>query len=112
MSEENKTESSFCLKCKKHCDIKDSIVKTTKNNRMMMSGLCSVCNTRTNKFLKKQVENKVDEVKKEDVKVKWDEKEDDKKEDVKVDEVKDIIEKYEKKIKQVKRNNIKKPLID
>jgi hypothetical protein len=52
MSEINQ---SFCLKCKSNQDIKDVEFKTTKNNRKMMSGLCSVCNTKTNKFLKKEV---------------------------------------------------------
>jgi hypothetical protein len=79
MSEEN-NQKNYCLKCKSNQDIKDVEVKTTKNNRRMLSGLCSVCNTKTCRFLKKGDDNKVDEVVKEVEVVKDDE---DKKEDVK-----------------------------
>ena len=93
MSEEN--NKSFCLKCKQNVDIKDVEFKTTKNNRRMMSGVCIQCNTRTCKFLKKeQVDNKVDEVVKED--------------EVKVENVKELIQHIENKIvKKVKGNKNK-----
>ena len=44
---------NYCLRCKKKCDIKDVEIKTTKNNRRMMSGKCIICETKTNRFLKK-----------------------------------------------------------
>ena len=97
---------SFCLKCRQNKNIKDIEVKTSKNNRQMLSGVCMDCNTKTCKFLKREktnINNKEEELKKED-EVKVDE--------VKVDEVKDIIEKFEKKIKQVNSPSVKKPLIE
>ena len=108
MSEINQ---SFCLKCKSNQDIKDVEFKTTKNNRKMMSGLCSVCNTKTNKFLKKEVkQDDKEEIKKE---VKWDEN-DDKKVDVvvkeEVNKVDNLINHFERTIKKVR--GVKKPLIE
>ena len=99
------SEISYCLKCKTVVDIKDAEVKLTKNNRKMLSGICVQCGTKTNKFLKKGDDNKVDEVVKEVEVVKEDKK-------VKVDEVKDIIEKFQKKIKALKRHKKKKELIE
>ena len=108
MSEINQ---SFCLKCKSNVDVKDVEFKTTKNNRKMMSGICSICNTRTNKFLKK---NKEDDKKEDEVKeVKWDEN-DDKKVDVvvkeEVNKVDNLINHFERTIKKVR--GVKKPLIE
>ena len=76
------SESSFCLKCKKTVDVKDSEIKLTKNNRKMMSAKCTICSTRTNKFLKKEA-SKIEELIKNDVKkeVKQDEKDEEVKEE-------------------------------
>jgi hypothetical protein len=107
------TETSFCLRCKTIVDIKDAVIKTTSNNRKMMSGICSVCNTKTNKFLKK---NKEDDKKEDEKKeVKWDENyDDDKKVDVvvkeEVNKVDNLINHFERTIKKVR--GVKKPLIE
>ena len=65
----------------------------------MMSGICSLCNTKTNKFLKKNKDEvkEDDKVKEVEVKVE-DKKEDDNKEDG----VKQMINHIEHKIKKVK----------
>ena len=73
MTDNNNTQSSYCLKCKKQVDIKDAEVKLSKNNKRMMSGLCILCNTKTNKFLKNEI-SKLDGL------VELKKKEDDKKE--------------------------------
>ena len=96
---------SHCLKCKIQVDIINPEVKTTKNNRSMLCGNCSVCNTKCCRFLKKQ-NNKLDEYLVEDKKEDDDVKADDKKEDT----VKDIIDHLEKKIKKVRGN--KKKLLE
>ena len=42
----------YCLKCKKHSDIKEYEQKETKNNRLYVQGLCH-CGTKCNKFIKR-----------------------------------------------------------
>ena len=106
MSENN---TAYCLKQKLVKEMKDVIINKTKNNRRYMSGICVDCGCKMNKFLKKEIDNKEDDNKVDEV-VKEDEvKKDDV--NVKVDEVKDIIEKFEKKIKDVKRNKKKKEIL-
>ena len=70
MSEtENKTENSYCLKCKSKQPIKDVEIKTSKNNRKMLSGKCNICDTKVCRFIKKdksEMAKKLDELVKED----------------------------------------------
>jgi hypothetical protein len=42
---------AYCLKCKKQQDVKDPKDKKTKNGRSMVSGTCSKCGTKVNKFV-------------------------------------------------------------
>ena len=42
----------YCVKCKKGTIPSNMIEKTTKNGRCMMSGTCSKCGTKVNKFCK------------------------------------------------------------
>ena len=42
----------YCVKCKKKNPTNDITNKTSKNGRNMISGLCSVCNTKCNQFIK------------------------------------------------------------
>lgn len=109
MSENDKTENnkSHCLKCKSTQDIKDAEVKISKNNRSMLCGICVQCGTKCCRFLKKEkseISKKLEEYLIEDKKV------DDNVDDKKDDTVKDKVELIEKKIKNVKRKNIKKQL--
>lgn len=42
----------YCVKCKKGTIPSNMVEKTTKNGRCMMSGTCSKCGTKVNKFCK------------------------------------------------------------
>ena len=55
---------SYCLKCKCKNQVKDVVEKTTKNNRKYIQGLCSVCNTRVNQFLKNDKSDKQEKLEK------------------------------------------------
>ncbi len=91
---ENKTETSYCLKCKNKVNVKDAEIKTTTNNRKYLSGICVECGTKVNKFLKSEkskISEKLDELIKEDV-VKNDDV-------VKDDVVKDDVIKKTRKVK-------------
>jgi hypothetical protein len=46
-------EKIFCLKCKSKQSVRDITEKSTSNNRKYVQGLCTVCNTKCNKFLPK-----------------------------------------------------------
>ena len=56
---ENSTMNIYCLKCKKHSDIKEYEKKETKNNRVYVQGLCE-CGKKCNKFIKR--DNKISEI--------------------------------------------------
>ena len=43
---------AYCVKCKTKRHMKEAKEKVAKNGRHMMSGLCSVCNTKMNLFIK------------------------------------------------------------
>lgn len=43
----------YCLKCKTHTDTKDIYETTSKNNRLMKKGICSVCGSKKSVFLGK-----------------------------------------------------------
>lgn len=45
--------SMYCLKCKKNTETQNEQQRTAKNGRNMLSGTCSVCGTKKNKFIKK-----------------------------------------------------------
>ena len=46
---------TYCLKCKKDThNIHPKMVKTKKNNRLLMQSKCSVCETKKSRFVKKQ----------------------------------------------------------
>lgn len=49
---QNKTESMFCVKCKKKTQSKDIKQKMTKNKRKMLQGICQICGTKKCKFIK------------------------------------------------------------
>lgn len=42
---------AYCLKCKSQKEMKDPKDKTTKNGRHMVSGTCTICATKMNKFV-------------------------------------------------------------
>ncbi len=42
---------AWCTKCRKNVTIVKPVEKRTKNNRVMMSGHCGVCNTKVNRFI-------------------------------------------------------------
>ena len=52
--------TSYCLKCRKKIEVKDSEEIITKNNRNAIRGVCPICGTKVFKFLPsiKKVENK------------------------------------------------------
>lgn len=41
----------YCLKCKKQMEMKEVKEKTSKNGRKMVSGKCTNCSTKMNKFV-------------------------------------------------------------
>ena len=43
----------YCVKCKKKTEIVDGKISKTKNGRNMMKGVCKICGTKENVFLKK-----------------------------------------------------------
>ena len=45
---------SYCLKCRKNTESKNSKVVKTKNRRMMLLSKCAVYNSKKSKFLQKQ----------------------------------------------------------
>ena len=42
---------AYCVKCKKMVNVKDGVIKMSKNGRRMLSGTCDKCGTKVNKFL-------------------------------------------------------------
>ena len=42
----------YCVKCKKKVSCNNAENRTAKNGRLMLSGNCSVCNTKCNQFIK------------------------------------------------------------
>lgn len=51
MAKEDLQGQAYCVKCKKMIDVKDGVLKMSKNGRRMLSGKCPNCNTSVNKFL-------------------------------------------------------------
>ena len=45
---------SYCLKCRKDTESKNSKVVKTKNGRIMLLSKCTVCNSKKSKFIKEQ----------------------------------------------------------
>ena len=45
---------SYCLKCRKNTQSKNSEVVKTKNRRIMLLSNCAVCNSKNSKFVKEQ----------------------------------------------------------
>ena len=45
---------TYCLKCKKDTDNIDPKMFRTKNNRLLMQSICSVCNNKKSRFVKEQ----------------------------------------------------------
>lgn len=41
----------YCLKCKKHTESKDTIESVSKNKRPILKGICTICNSKKNRFL-------------------------------------------------------------
>ena len=46
--------NTYCLKCKKDSGNIDPKMVKTKNNRLLMQSKCSVCGTKTSRFVKEQ----------------------------------------------------------
>ena len=49
-----KTVLSYCLKCKKNTESKNSKVVRTKNGRRIVLLTCAVCNSKKSKIIKEQ----------------------------------------------------------
>lgn len=47
---ETKVEA-YCVKCKSKSNMTDVEEKTAKNGRKMLSGKCTTCSTKMNKFI-------------------------------------------------------------
>ena len=45
----------YCVKCKKKTATIDIIQATTKNNRSMLKGVCSICGSKKSQFIKKAI---------------------------------------------------------
>ena len=45
---------TYCLKCKTNTDNIDPKMFKTKNNRLLMQSICSVCKNRKSRFVKEQ----------------------------------------------------------
>ena len=45
---------SYCLKCRKNIESKNSNVVRTKNGKIMLLLKCAVCNSKKSKFIKQQ----------------------------------------------------------
>ena len=43
---------SYCLKCRKNTESKNSKVERIKNGRIMLLSKCSVCDSKKSKFVK------------------------------------------------------------
>lgn len=48
---------ALCFKCKIPQDVKDPVESETKNHRMRVSGICSVCGASVSSFTKKKAAN-------------------------------------------------------
>ena len=46
--------SSYCLKCQKNIESKNSKVAKTKNRRIMLLSKCAVCDNKKSKLIKQQ----------------------------------------------------------
>ena len=46
---------TYCLKCKTNTDNIDPKMFRTKNNRLLMQSICSVCKNKKSRFVKEQV---------------------------------------------------------
>ena len=42
---------AYCVKCRKHRDIKDGKEEKTANGRPIAKGVCPICGTKVNRFL-------------------------------------------------------------
>ena len=45
---------SYCLVCRKNTPNKDTKIVKTKNNRLILSSKCAVCNNKKSKFINQQ----------------------------------------------------------
>ena len=45
---------SYCLVCKKNAENKDAKVIKTKNDRLMLSSNCAICDNKKSRFMKEQ----------------------------------------------------------
>ena len=45
-------ETAYCLKCQQKHQLSNSNITTTKTGKKILKGICSVCGTKCNKFLK------------------------------------------------------------
>ena len=45
---------TYCLKCKTNTDNIDPKIFKTKNNRLLMQSVCSVCKNKKSRFVKEQ----------------------------------------------------------
>ena len=45
---------SYCLLCRKNTENKEPNVIKTKNNRLMLTSKCSICDNKKSRFIKKQ----------------------------------------------------------
>ena len=50
---------SYCLKCRKNTESKNSKVTKTKNGRIMFLSKCEVCNSKNSKLIKQQETNEL-----------------------------------------------------
>jgi len=50
----------YCVKCHKKTNTKNEEIKTTKNGRLMKSGICEICGTKKNQFIKGEPIEKVE----------------------------------------------------
>ena len=46
----------YCVKCKTPTGTNNPTAVTTKNNRLAISGICDICNTKKFRFIKKKAE--------------------------------------------------------
>jgi len=46
--------SGYCIKCKSKKEFKDGVVKTNKKGNKYIQSNCPSCNTKINRFLKKE----------------------------------------------------------
>jgi len=52
----------FCMKCHKKTNTNNEEIKSTKNNRLMKSGICEVCGTKKNQFIKRESKENVEKL--------------------------------------------------